>query len=166
MSDLDELMNHIPISDLAAHLGVDEATAKQAVSQALPALVGGLQSNAASPDGAASLQGALQQHPASLLDGGVSLGDVDASDGEKILGHVFGGTEQATQAAALQGGPGQAAGISGGMVGKLLPLLAPIVLSYLTKKMTTGSSSESAGAGSSGNPLQDVLGSILGGFGR
>lgn len=169
MSEIDELMSQIPISELASQLGVDDATAQQAVSQALPTLFGGLHANAASPDGAGSLQQALQQHPASLLDGGVNLGDVDPDDGQKILGHIFGSPEQATQqvAAGLHGGAAQAAGIPQGMLAKLLPVLAPIVLSYLTKKMGAAGAKPGATAGAQGGGgLQDLLGAVLGRLGR
>ena len=66
MSTLDDIMSQIPMASLADQLGVDEPTAEAAVRQALPALVGGLEANAADPAGAASLAGALDQHSASL----------------------------------------------------------------------------------------------------
>ena len=69
MATIDELMTQIPIAQLAGQLGVSESEAEQAVRQALPALVGGLQANAADPAGAASLSQALSQHDGSLIDG-------------------------------------------------------------------------------------------------
>ncbi len=174
MSDIDEILTQIPLPSLAARLGVDEATAEAAVRSALPALVGGLQSNAASPDGAASLAGALQQHPPSLLDGGVDLGGLDLDDGAKILGHIFGGgTDQVAERVdsdlgARLGGTSAASlgGSGGGLVGRLLPMLAPIVMAYLAKKMQGGGTGTATSAPTSGGGLQDILGSILGGFGR
>ncbi|HEV2930806.1 MAG TPA: DUF937 domain-containing protein, partial [Propionibacteriaceae bacterium] len=73
MSATDEILAEIPIRDLAAQLGVDEATAEAATRQAIPALLGGMQANAADPAGAASLAGALGDHPSDLVDGGVNL---------------------------------------------------------------------------------------------
>jgi hypothetical protein len=61
------------MDQLAAQLGVDEATAEQATRQAIPALLGGLQANAEDPAGAMSLAGALGDHPSDLIDGGVNL---------------------------------------------------------------------------------------------
>src|SRR5690349_3347848 len=90
MSSIDDILASIPMDSLASQLGVDPATAESAVRQTLPALVGGLQANAADPGGAASLAGALDQHSPALVDGGVDLDQVDTADGEKIVNHVFG----------------------------------------------------------------------------
>ncbi len=157
MSTLDDIMAQIPMASLAQQLGVDEQTAQSAVRQALPALVGGLEANAADPAGAASLAGALDQHSPALIDGGVNLDDVDTNDGEKIVSHVFGGnSEQVAQ--TLGGNLGGGAG--GDLVKRLLPILAPIVLSYLTKRLQGGGQGQPAAGGG----LQDILGSILGGM--
>ncbi|MET0933564.1 MAG: DUF937 domain-containing protein [Mycetocola sp.] len=131
MASLDELMSQIPIHDVAAKLGVDEQTARAAVEQALPALVSGLEANAKDPGGAASIEKAVAKHSPALVDGGVNLDEVDTDDGEKIVSHIFGpNKEQVVQTLSAQ-----PAGFSaGGIVGKLLPILAPIVLSYLAKK--------------------------------
>ena len=131
MASLDELMRQIPMGDVAARLGVDEPTARAAVEQALPALVSGMEANAKDPGGAASLEKAVAKHSPALVDGGVNLDEVDTNDGEKIVSHIFGpNKEQVVQTLSAQ-----PAGFSaGGVVGKLLPILAPIVLSYLAKK--------------------------------
>jgi hypothetical protein len=153
MSATDEIMANIPLRDLAAQLGVDEATAEAATRQAIPALLGGMQANAADPAGAASLAGALGDHPSELVDGGVNLDQVDADDGQKIVGNIFGAnTGQVAQTL------GANVGQQSGLIQKLLPILAPIVLAYLSKRLT-GSSQ----GGSSGNVLTDLLGSMLGG---
>jgi hypothetical protein len=131
MSSLDELMSQIPIGDVAARLGVDEQTARAAVEQALPALVSGMEANAKDPGGAASLEKAVSKHSPALVEGGVNLDEVDTNDGEKIVSHVFGSNKDQV----VQTLSSQPAGFSGGgVVGKLLPILAPIVLSYLAKK--------------------------------
>ena len=90
MSSIDDILATIPMNSLASQLGVDPATAESAVREALPALVGGMQANAADPRGAASLAGALDNHSPQLVDGGVNLDEVDTADGEKIVSHVFG----------------------------------------------------------------------------
>lgn len=140
MPSLDDLFGRIPIADIAARLGVDEATASAAVEQALPALVSGLEANAQDKDGAASIEQAVSQHSPSLVDGTVNLDEVDPADGEKIVGHIFG--EHKDQViATLSDGKAQTASFAGGaaggaIVGKLLPILAPIVLSYLAKQFS------------------------------
>jgi uncharacterized protein YidB (DUF937 family) len=49
VSAVDDILADIPMDQLAAQLGVDEATAEQAARQALPALLGGMQANAEDP---------------------------------------------------------------------------------------------------------------------
>lgn len=149
MSAIDEIMRNIPMGQLAQRLGVDEGTAAAATQQALPALLGGLQANAQDPAGEASLMGALGGHSAGLVDGGVDLDQVDAGDGEKIVGNIFGGSQgQVLQ--ALGGG-----GEQSGLMSRLLPLLAPIVMSYLARQLGGGAGGAAGGGG--------LLGSLLGG---
>ena len=83
MSAVDDILADIPMNQLAAQLGVDQATAEQAARQAIPALLGGLQANSEDPAGAMSLAGALGDHPSDLIDGGVDLNQVNANDGER-----------------------------------------------------------------------------------
>ena len=154
MSATEEILADIPFDQLAAQLGVDEATAEAAARQAIPALLGGMQANAADPAGAASLAGALGDHPSDLVDGGVNLEQVDTDDGQKIVSNIFGpNTGQVAQTL------GADVGQQSGLIQKLLPILAPIVLAYLSKRLT-GSSQ-----GGSGNVLTDLLGGMLGGGG-
>jgi len=158
------------MDQLAAQLGIDQATAEQMTRQAIPALLGGMQANAEDPRGARSLAGALDQHPSDLIDGGVDLNQVDADDGEKIVGNIF-GPNQDQVAQTLGGGLG--GGQTGDLIKKLLPILAPIVLSYLSKRFLGQNQSRggqnpldsilSGGASGSSNPLNDMLNSMLGG---
>jgi hypothetical protein len=168
VSAVDEILTDIPMDQLASLLGVDEATAEQATRQAIPALLGGMQANAEDPAGAASLAGALGDHPSDLIDGGVDLDQVDANDGEKIVGNVF-GTNQDQVAQTLGGNLG---GQGGGLIKQLLPILAPIVLAYLSKRLMGqgqggggGQNNPFGGATGSANPLNDMLNSMLGGGG-
>ena len=167
VSAVDDILAEIPMDQLAAQLGVDQATAEQMTRQAIPALLGGMQANAEDPSGARSLAGALDQHPSDLIDGGVDLNQVDADDGEKIVGNIFGPNQD--QVAQTLGG-----GQTGDLIKKLLPILAPIVLAYLSKRFMGQSQGSgggqnpldsilSGGASASSNPLNDMLNSMLGG---
>ena len=60
--------------------------------------------------------------------GGVDLDQVDTGDGEKIVRNVFGSNEEAV--VNQLGGIG---GLDAGMIAKLLPMLAPLVMSFLAK---------------------------------
>jgi len=158
MDDLDNIVAGIPMNALADRLGVDPNTAESAVRQTLPALLGGLQANAADPAGAASLSVALAEHPPDLVAGGVDLSQVDTDDGQKIVGNIFG--SQTDQVAQTLGGN---LGGSGDLIKRLLPLLAPIVLSYLSSRMRGGTPTGNEPQPSAG--VGDLLGSILGGIG-
>ena len=82
MSGLEDLFAQIPTSDIASKIGVDEAEVNKAVQLLVPVLVGGLQENAQDPDHASKIESAADSHAASgLLDGGVSVDQVDEKDG-------------------------------------------------------------------------------------
>ncbi|SDU77539.1 protein of unknown function [Jiangella alkaliphila] len=159
--DIDDLLARLPIDQLAASLGVDEKTAEQATRQALPALIGGMQANAQDADGAASLTKALDDHDDELVKGGVNLADVDTNDGEKIVSNVFGGNRD--QVVNQLAGFNSKAGGSD-LIGKLLPMLAPIVLSYLAGQLKGGDKAAAPSQqAQSGGGLGDLLGGLLGG---
>jgi hypothetical protein len=165
MSGLEDLVAQIPIGEVAARLGVSEADAEKAVRTVLPALVTGMQANAGTEQGSSSLASALGQHDGSLLDGGVDLGQVDTDDGQKIVGHVFGDNEPAVvdQLSAF-------GGLDAGSIAKLLPMLAPLLMGFLSKSFggggkTANNSGDDSGGGGQGGGLGDLLGGLLGGGG-
>jgi hypothetical protein len=166
MDTADEILSQIPLDQLAQQLGVDEATAEQAVRQAVPALLGGMQANAQDPGGAASLQAALGEHTANPFEG-LDLGSIDTADGEAIVGNVFG--DNSEQVINKLGG--QAGG--SGVMAKLLPILAPLVLSWLAGKFlgqgqgqaAPGQASGPVPSGGSAGGLEDLIGSAAGGGG-
>ena len=165
MTAVDDILSRIPLADLAARLGVDEGTAEQATRQALPALLSGIQANAADPRGAESFAEAVGQHDNDLAEGGVDLNGVDEDDGDRIVGHVFG--EQRGQVVQQLGGVGGLGGAGGGqgggqdLIARLLPILAPIVMSYLARRLTGGGDQAPGDQGGLGG----MLGSVLGGMG-
>ena len=162
MPDLDELFNQIPTQEIATKLGVDEAEVTSAVQTLVPVLVGGLQQNAQDPDAASKIESAANNHAASgLLDGGVSVDQVDEADGSKAVARIFGGNDTNQVASALAGG---GAGNSD-LIKKLLPILAPIVLAYIGTQLTKGQAPAEPQGQPGGGGLGDVLGSILGGSG-
>ncbi len=154
---VEEILSQIPVSQLASELGVDEGTAEQAARAAIPTLIGGLQHNASDLAQEPTIAEALLQHESSsLLDGGtVNLGDVDTADGQKIVHHIFG-----DQSGQLAQALGSRTGGGNGLMDRLLPILAPIVLAYLAQKIQGGMQSR---AGNGGGILNDILGGALGG---
>jgi hypothetical protein len=156
MTDINDLFAQLPIGEIAKELGVSKDEAAKGVALALPALVSGLHANASDPKGAASLLSALEGKDSSLIDGHISLADVDTADGTKIVKHIFGAATPDV-AAKLDG----ASALSSGMMKKLLPILAPIVLAFVVKQVT-GSKAKTTTPSASGG-IQDILGGILGG---
>ena len=141
----DELLSQLrgaPLGQLSQQLGTSEPQTESAVSAALPLLLGALGRNASQPQGAEALFGALQRDHAgndlgsvlgSILGGGgggQAMGS-RSLDGGSILGHIFGG-----QRPTAEEGLGQATGLGGGQAGRLLSMLAPIVLSFLANRMS------------------------------
>lgn len=163
MAGLDDILNNLPIEQIAAQFGIDPDTAKSAVQGALPALIGGLNANAQDEAGAEALSQALAKHDSSLIEGGVDLDQVDVADGEKILGHVFG--DNRDQVASKLSDAPQLGGIGGMDMSKLMAMLAPVVMSFLTKQMQGGSSSNAAADSGPAGGLGDLLGGLLGGGG-
>lgn len=163
MAGLDELFAQIPVQDIATKLGVDEGEVGTAVKTLVPTLLGGLHQNIQGDNAAATqIESAAQHHAASgLLDGGVSVDQLDEHDGDKIVANIFGGNNSGAVASALAGTGAPGSG-SGDLMSRLLPILAPIVLAYVGKQFAQGSAAP-ANQGQAGGGLADVLGNILGG---
>jgi hypothetical protein len=158
MSGLEDLFAQIPTSDIASKIGVDEAEVNEAVHLLVPVLVGGLHENAQDPEHASKIESAADSH-AGLLDGGVSVDQVDQNEGQQAIARIFGGNDSTQVANALASGGGG----NSDLLKQLLPILAPIVLAYIGKQLT-GKGEAPATQAASGGALNDVLGSILGGM--
>ena len=148
-SIVDELLGqlHGPLlGQIAGQLGTDNSQTQNAITAAIPMIVGALGRNAQTPQGADDLFGALQRDhvPAaggvdlggllgSLLGGGAAMAPARQMDGGGILGHIFGGAQPRAEA-----GLGQATGIGSDKSAQLLKILAPIVMAFLAKKVMAG----------------------------
>lgn len=128
------------IGQISNLLGAPQEQTGNAVAAALPMLLGSMMGAAQKPEGANALFGALQgDHDGSILDmlgpllsGGYASRAL-GSDGGRILGHVLGNNRGTVEQAVSRG-----AGVEQGLVSKLLPLLAPIVMGYIGKRITGG----------------------------
>jgi hypothetical protein len=168
MAGLDELFAQIPVADIASKIGADQGEVNNAIKTLVPALVGGLAQNVQSKDiDSSDLESAVaKQGQSDLLDGGVNVDQVDTKEGDNLVASLFGGNDSNAVASALAG---TSAGGSG-LIQKLLPILAPIVLAYIGKQLANRgggapaqTQAQSAPAGGGG--LGDILGGILGGAG-
>lgn len=155
MADISAILNDLPVNDLAQRVGASPDDVQRALGDLLPSLVGGMQANAQAPTGAASLASALEQH----VDGTQAVDDVDEADGEKIAAHVFGGNQDAVVAKVAEH-----SGNDKGLIQKLLPLVAPLVMAWIASRFTKANDAKKeASTESSGGGLGDILGQVLGG---
>jgi hypothetical protein len=131
------------LSQISQQLGTDEGTAAKAVSVALPLILGGLTRNAATPAGAAALDQALtRDHDGSLLDAPhQAVANPNAFNAGGILGHIFGQRQ-----APIQQGVAKATGIDLQSAGKVLMMLAPIVMAGLARARSAQGAGASAGS--------------------
>lgn len=148
MSLTDDLLSQLqgaPLQQVSQQLGIDSQQASGAISAALPLLMGALGNNAAKPQGAEALFGALQNNHSgldisSVLGAVMGGGNSPAANGAGILGHIFGGNQDRAET-----GLAQATGLSPSSSSQLLKILAPIVMAFIAQRMSSGGSQASAG---------------------
>jgi hypothetical protein len=144
------------IRSVSEKTGLDASQATNVVYSTLPALLGQMQNNLTSKEGASGLLTALTsgKHDGSIL-GNISgfLNGGDFTDGNKILGHVLGGNQD-----QMVQGLSSKTGVDSSIISKILPMLAPIIMGYLAKQ--TKKDGVSTGSG-----LNDILGGLMGGNG-
>jgi len=145
------------VSGVAGSTGQDTNKTGTVLTMALPVLMKAMQRNAASPQGAEGLMGALSgRHDGSILDnlGDLFKGGVNqevTNDGGKILGHILGGKQRGVEQVI-----GQKAGIDAGSVGNILKVAAPILMGVLGKQSRQQNVRQPA-------DLSGLLGGMLGG---
>lgn len=140
-------------------VGVDDTDqTKSAAETVFSTLMGAIQKNASTPEGAEALNKALERdHDGSILDnlsgllgGQVQPQNSKAVDGVGILGHIF-GNKQGNVVNAVS----QNTGLDASKVIGMMVTMAPIVMGML------GKAKQQTGADSSG--LGNIIGSVLGG---
>jgi len=123
------------VSGVSNQTGQDQNKTGDVLTMALPVLMQAMKRNAATPEGAQGLLGALEnKHDGSILDnlgglfgGGVSNDVMD--DGGKILGHVLGSKQRNVENALSQ-----KSGMDAGSVAQILKVAAPILMGVLGKQ--------------------------------
>jgi hypothetical protein len=164
MSNLDGLMKLIPIGDIAKKLGINEQQAESAIQQVVPTLIGGMAANAKDASGAQSLEKALAAHGTKATASTVD--EIDTDDGAKIVKNVFGGKQNAVASEVANKNPD--ASVTSDLIGKVLPMVAPIVLSWVGSQFLGKTAAPSAGAkpdASATGGIGGLLGGLLGGSG-
>jgi hypothetical protein len=115
---------------IGSMIGADENTTQGAISASLPLLVNALSRNASNENGANELSGALSRdHDGSILEDLQGfLSKSDTSAGEGILRHVLGSRQ-----GVIQNGLSKSSGLDSSSIGKLMGMLAPLVMGTLGK---------------------------------
>lgn len=145
------------IQGASSQAGAPESKTADVLGMALPVLMGAMKRNAATPEGAAGLMGALSgKHDGSILDnlGGLFSGGVDSNvlqDGAGILGHVLGGKQSNVQSAL-----GAKSGLDSDTVGTILKVAAPLIMGYLGRQTRQSGVNNAGGIG-------DLIGGLMGG---
>ena len=169
---LQSVLNEEAIAQIGGQLGVDSNQAAQAINLALPTLLGALNKNAQSEQGAESLANALNKdHDGGILDMLPQfLGNASQGPGAAILGHILGGKQQQVQQQI-----GQHTGMNPQAVGQLLITLAPIIMGALGKQQRQqnaggnlgnliqilGGAQQQQQQQQSNNPFMQILGRVL-----
>lgn len=151
------------VDQISQNVGAEPSAVSSAIQAALPMILGGLANNASTPQGAESLNTALDEDHSSgdilgnlgglgglIFGGGQQAAPPRQADGGGILGHIFGDRQgQVAQQVSNESGLGM------GQVAQVLMMLAPIVMSYL------GQQKQQQNVGADG--LGGLLGGLLGG---
>jgi hypothetical protein len=167
MLNLQELLGHeqgdTALNEISQTVGADRSLVNSAIQMALPVMIGGLANNAATPQGAQSLDQALSRdHDGSLLGklgglGSLIFGQLQSPeptpkqlDAGGILNHILGSNQ-----APIVEQVSNSTGLNMGQVAQILMMLAPLVMGYLGKQKRQ----QNVGA----DGLGGLLGGLLGG---
>jgi len=145
------------IGQLATTVGLGSSDTSKLVEALAPALMRGVQKNAADDSGLAGLRRALETggHDRYIDKPELLASDDTRADGNNILGHIFGSKDVSRNVAAVAA---KDTGIDAGLIKKVLPLLATLAMGAMSKKTSAGRDiGSSASAGGLG-PLGDLLG--------
>jgi hypothetical protein len=141
------------MQQIGQQIGADQGTTQSAVGMALPMLLSAMGNQAATPEGAESIQQAAQEHDGSILDdlmGAIGNGAAGGMGGA-LLGQVLGGGSQNAIADTIV----QRTGMDSGMANQLLAILTPIVMGAV------GRVSQQQG-GLDPNGISQMLGAVSG----
>jgi hypothetical protein len=131
------------VDQISQNVGADHQSVNSAIQMALPMLINGLANNASTPQGAQSLNNALEQdNHSGILDNLGGLGGMIFGGGQQthqppprqadaggILGHILGSNQgQVAQQVSKN------TGLDMGQTAQILMFLAPIVMGYLGRQ--------------------------------
>jgi hypothetical protein len=168
--------NGASVEQLAKSFGISGNDAAKAIASLLPGLAGGVQKNIANPQELEGLVKALSsgKHQQYLDQPDTMTRPEAVQDGNNILGHLLGSKDESRQLASQAAA---STGIDAGILKKMLPMVAGMVMAGLSKQgnamgamnqLGNGAVSQSTGLGSmlgsfldadkDGSVMDDVLG--------
>jgi hypothetical protein len=144
------------LRSISSELDISEAEAATGASALLPLILGGFkkqaQADTSGPDG---LEGMLERlGGGSLLDNVLSPQPTDISQGNNVLGQIF-GSKEVSRAVAQDAST--KSGLSPELLKRMLPFLAMAVAGSMAKQR------QGAAPSSTGGGFGDLLGSLTGG---
>ena len=151
------------LQSMARELGISEGQAASAAESLAPAILGGFKKQAQTqPGGLAGLGGLLGQlGGGGLLDQVLAPQPTDVSQGNDILGQIFGSKDVSRTVAQ---NAASTSGLDPSLLKKMLPMLAMLVAGYMAKQQGGGSQTSAAAAGGEpGGGLGGLLGGLFGG---
>ncbi len=162
------------VDAIARDLGIDEQTAKAGMTALMPAVLGGMRNQAeGTPQGIGGLGSILGGlGGGGLLDSVLGPQPTDVSQGNNVLGQIFGSKDTSRAVAA---DAAQRTGLNDALLKKMLPLVAMAAAGYLANKVKSSgaSTATTSGGGIFGGPTTaqpvpapsdgGLLGSLLGG---
>ncbi|HQR69903.1 MAG TPA: DUF937 domain-containing protein [Burkholderiaceae bacterium] len=148
------------LQSVARELGISEAQAASGAEALLPAILGGFKKQAqAQPAGLEGLGGLLGQlGGGGLLDQVLAPAPTDLSQGNDVLGQIFGSRD--VSRAVAQNATAQS-GLDPSILKKMLPMLAMLVAGFMAKQHDA--SATAAAVPPAGGALGGLLDSLLGG---
>jgi hypothetical protein len=121
------------VQQLSRQFGLSDDQTQGALGQIVPALMAGLQRNTSQEGGMGSLLSALSggHHQQYVEQPEVLAQETTTTDGNAILGHIFGSTDVSRTVA---GRTAEQTGISTDIVKQMLPVVAAMVMGGLSSK--------------------------------
>lgn len=145
------------IGQLAKTVGLGSSDTSSLVKALAPALMRGMQKNTADDNGLAGLRSALESggHDRYIDDPSLLASKATRTDGNNILGHIFGSKDVSRNVAAAAA---KDTGIDASLIKKALPLLATLAMGAMSKKSSGGRDIGSSVSKGGLGPLGDLLG--------
>ena len=143
------------VSALSGKTSVSEDLVTQTLMQALPSMLGKMQTNASTKAGADSLLKALDQHDLSEEDIVKLIKTADMDDGVKILNHIYGDDNKTAE---VQKEVAAKTGLDAAKVARIMAAAAPVVLTMLAK---TNKKANKTSSVSNSDGLADLLGGVM-----